>query len=564
MRRNCKFALILYLGLVIVGIPSAWAYWVDDGVAIITGTGAHYPQITSDGSGGAIITWYDLRGVLPEDIYAQRIDAAGNLRWASGGVIICGASGYQGSPKITSDGSGGAIIIWYDNRSVTSMDIYAQRVDAFGNVQWIEDGVVVCTEWEYGEDPQIISDGSGGAIIAWQEDPMGTGEEDIYAQRIDADGSVLWTAEGEAICTVPEDNQNPQLVSDGSGGAIITWQDARNETTKWDIYAQRVDAFGYVQWTPDGVAICTESSWQWYPQLTSDGSGGAIITWQDERGMANIYAQRVSAGGTVLWAAGGVAVCTAAEGQEYPRITTDGSGGAVITWEDTRNISSERDIYAQRIDAGGTVLWTADGVAICTALEWQYNPRITSNGSGGAIITWIEEYTGGSDIYAQGISAGGSVQWAENGVAICTASGYQLYPQITTDGAGGAIIAWHDGRSTPGACEEIYAQRTLYVTGDDPSVTPMTTYLDQNFPNPFNPITTIHFGLKEPAHVSLNVYDVSGSLVRVLLNEWRMAGHHEEIWDGTDSRGSAAASGVYFYRLSTGSFTEAKKIILLR
>ena len=64
-----------------------------------------------------------------------------------------------------------------------------------------------------------------------------------------------WTADGVALCTAANDQINPQIVSDGSGGAIITWQDYRGGN--YDIYAQRVNASGAVQWTADGVAVCT-------------------------------------------------------------------------------------------------------------------------------------------------------------------------------------------------------------------------------------------------------------------------------------------------------------------
>ena len=88
--------------------------------------------------------------------------------------------------------------------------------------------------------------------------------------------------------------RTPTIVSDGSGGAIITWQDYRNGNN--DIYAQRINAGGTVQWTLNGVAICTETHSQTYPTIVSDGSGGAIITWQDDRnGNNDIYAQRIIA-----------------------------------------------------------------------------------------------------------------------------------------------------------------------------------------------------------------------------------------------------------------------------
>jgi len=88
--------------------------------------------------------------------------------------------------------------------------------------------------------------------------------------------------------------------------------------------------------------------------------------------------------------------------------------------------------------------------------------------------------------------------------------------------------------------------------------------LGQCYPNPFNPSTTIGFTLGEAAHVRLAVYDVSGRLVRELMDDRRGAGLHSEIWDGTDRANRGVSSGVYFYRLEAGAFMETKKMVLLR
>jgi flagellar hook assembly protein FlgD len=92
----------------------------------------------------------------------------------------------------------------------------------------------------------------------------------------------------------------------------------------------------------------------------------------------------------------------------------------------------------------------------------------------------------------------------------------------------------------------------------------LVTSLEQNRPNPFNPQTTISFTLAERTQVHLGVYDVDGALVRTLVNEPRAAATYESRWDGRDESGHAAASGVYFYKLTAGSFTQTKKMVLLK
>jgi len=88
--------------------------------------------------------------------------------------------------------------------------------------------------------------------------------------------------------------------------------------------------------------------------------------------------------------------------------------------------------------------------------------------------------------------------------------------------------------------------------------------LRQNVPNPFNPSTTIGYRLYEPADVFLAVYDVNGTLVRVLEQGPKSEGTFEAEWDAHDSSGSRVASGVYFYRLTAGAFTQTKKMVLIK
>ncbi|MCX5754061.1 MAG: T9SS type A sorting domain-containing protein [Candidatus Krumholzibacteria bacterium] len=93
---------------------------------------------------------------------------------------------------------------------------------------------------------------------------------------------------------------------------------------------------------------------------------------------------------------------------------------------------------------------------------------------------------------------------------------------------------------------------------------PKFTTLAQNFPNPFNPSTTIKFDLKEKGLVTLKVYNVAGQLVRTLVNEVRDAAAYSIPWDGTNDRGGAVASGIYFYKMETKSFNQTRKMVLLR
>ena len=86
----------------------------------------------------------------------------------------------------------------------------------------------------------------------------------------------------------------------------------------------------------------------------------------------------------------------------------------------------------------------------------------------------------------------------------------------------------------------------------------------QNRPNPFNPATVIRYDIARPGQVRLRVYDLSGALVKTVLNEFHDVGRYETVWRGDDDSGRQVASGVYFYRLESSDFVDTKRMTLIR
>lgn len=99
-----------------------------------------------------------------------------------------------------------------------------------------------------------------------------------------------------------------------------------------------------------------------------------------------------------------------------------------------------------------------------------------------------------------------------------------------------------------------------------PTLNPLPARFDlsQNYPNPFNPVTTIKYAMPSPGHVRLTVINILGQQVKQLIDTEQSAGLYEVVWDGTNSSGNMVASGVYFYKIKTESFTETKKMVLLK
>lgn len=563
----------LIISLVLVSTVSH-AEWQPDGVAISATTNYQTTQaIASDGAGGAIVTWHDFRSGTSYDIFAQRIDADGTVVWTTNGVPISTGPGHQSIPSIIADGAGGAIITWNDDRTCCfNEDIYAQRIDASGAPLWTPNGVALCTATKEQIHPQIISDGAGGAIVVWEDGRISGLNTNIFAQRINAAGAVQWATNGVALCTAPHNQYLPRMVSDGAGGAIVTWHDFRLDGVA-DIFVQRVNASGAAIWTANGVILSGPSSSEYSPAIVADEAGGAIVTWQDFRtGQADIFAQRVNSSGTPQWTSQGVLI-SATGWETNGRVISDGAGGAIMTWnrlEDDEEDDLDADVYVQRVDASGAVLWSPTGTALATAGGNQFTTSIIPDGDGGAVIAWEDSLEGDSfnyDIRAQRVNASGTAQWTPGGVAVSTAVNEQRRPAMLADGSGGTIVAWEDFRN--GSNMDIFAMHvgpdgstTVTGVGDTPPASGVV--LRSNFPNPFSIATTFDLDLSVDTDVVVDVYDVAGRRIRHEDLGRVSAGSRTLRFEGVAADGQPLPSGVYFYRVSANGATVSRKMVIAR
>lgn len=372
-----------------------------------------YMQIVPDASGGAIGAWYDDRSGAG-GLYLQRIDGSGIAQWAPDGTLIS-AYARQWYPAMVPDGSGGAIVSWCDVRD-GSYYVIAQRIDENGTLLWGSEGIVVTTGLYA---PALVADGSGGAIVgagsrAWRVDaegsflwsaegvsapggdifadgnggaffvvltilpqvdplPIGGGFNcSIAVERIDSNGNIAWPDSvviADSTATWYEFPPTPGLVPDGCGGAIIVWYGEVSGSL--GVRGQRIDSLGTKLWSDSGALIGSVVD-LWGPQIVSDGAHGAVVI----SGSMSIYAQRIDQNGLAQWSTDGIVLCngTAATWPLHASVVSDGSGGGIAAWTDKRGATL--DIYAARVDASGTEpLTDADAPPPISRLRQNYpNP----------------------------------------------------------------------------------------------------------------------------------------------------------------------------------------------
>jgi hypothetical protein len=429
----------------------AQVQWEDDGIPVRQGVNIEWFRSAASLEDGTVVyTWSDTRRG-DRDVWAQRIDNTGNLLWGEEGVLVNGEINRQEDPVVIGAGDGGCIIAWVDFRNEDAGDIYAQKIDSNGNLLWDSAGVPLCLTAGTQVTLNIVNDTGGGAYMIW-EDNRNPGGSDIFGTHINSSGEIVegWEANGNPIAQATGIQNQHTFWEDGIGGAIIAWHDTRDPSNE-NLYMQRIAPDGTLLWDEGGKILCDATGVQSNVKMAPDGDGGFIFVWRDRRNEndGDIYTQRVDINGNLLWDSEGVEVYSGTGRQRNPRITQTSDTGAIIVWEDGRNHIEYFDIYAQKIEVSGILAWDSLGIEICTAGNDQREPRIIGDENGGCYIVWEDGRAGGhpnEDIYIQHLDSDGNPLWEEDGKPVCDAVGTQFSPLLRTDSQGKVYAAWGDNR----------------------------------------------------------------------------------------------------------------------
>jgi hypothetical protein len=327
--------------------------------------------------------------------------------------------------------NGEVLVIWADARA-GGLDIYAQLLSPGGVPQWAADGVHVVTATNIQNEPAAVAV-EGGWVVSWidyRQPPGGNPwGQWIRAQKLDPSGNLCWL-QNEGTGVLLDDQLNSdvnwssnQVVHDGSGGAIVTWANQR-------LLAQRILADGSLGWTARREITNHQYS-PWDLHSAGDSAGNLYLAWRDYHSNGDIvYVAKVTPGGDIPWGVNGVTASNAASRQVAPRICADGAGGCFLGWFDNQDYSNPF-IRGQRLNAEGQRLWSGDGIYIRGNLPTQYDESfdIAASYDGsvcdGMIAVWQDERVNGSisEVFGQKISPLGLALWLQNGVKLCGDAG---------------------------------------------------------------------------------------------------------------------------------------------
>lgn len=410
------------------------------------------PAVAKDGANGAIITWVDKNNL---DIYAQRIDEAGRIRWEAAGRPVALGDEEQKSPTVITDSKGNVFVAWLDRSNLfNDAEVRVQKFNSDGAPQWPSPENPKATVAHRGEhSAPLILLNETSEIITASYSTFGINDL-ILGQIIDAidgterfdfdQGTVNPNAKGR------QPDQPPAVVSALNGGMIACWADAR---PKMGVVAIGLLGNG-ASWSRGETVVSDTVSTNTYPRTISDGSHGAIIAWIEPGSIVGndlIKAARVDSSGKNVWGTNEVEINTTFGVKENLKIIPDGQNSAYIIWE-LSNITS--DLYIQRLSNQDGSSWSRD-TKISALTGKEPNAEITVNGEGTAIVAWQDNPNGDFDIFTQFISAAGNRLFSDP-IATATANGDQQNPILVDDRHGGAVVVWQDFRAGD---SDIYAQR---------------------------------------------------------------------------------------------------------
>jgi hypothetical protein len=454
-----------------------------------------------------------------------------------------------------------------------------------GLAVWTNDGLPLVVEPGEQLSPKVSGDGDGGAIVLWFDGRTSPGQ--VYAEHVSAAGATVWStnALGVAITQAPEIQQPVEVVPNGSGSVLFSVKNSVGPIDRAS--AQRIDGrHGY--WGHPEPMIASASD------TPADQGGFVTLEW-DASGRDLLYEQLIThysvwRATSAISASSGVAperLVQASEiGEDFDGVAFryEASAAGEFYWEWVANQNAayasgySYNVTTKLDSVGGEPALHYFQVIAHTADQFVFWPSPPD--SGYSVDNLAPSVPQG---FAVAYNAGSNLlSWdPSNDVDFQFFRIYRSTDPNFTPAPGNLVHAttdtlWHD--TAPDAWLYNYKLTAVDFSGNESDPTgPLTvtaitdpagstTYtLYQNVPNPFNPTTVIRYDVPTGGGVvTLRVYDVTGRLVRTLVDGVQTPGQKAVTWRGRNNVGQPVTSGVYFYRLMAPGFVQTHKMALLK
>ena len=443
---------------------------------------------------------------------------------------------------------------------------YLQEIDATGGKAYPGPGIFLGTNLDFNYR-NTMSFWGGDIYLGWTVWNYADNYQ-IHGQRISG-GQKQWGEEGRLIVALP---QNCFASLEAVQGPYYLWRQEDYNQNLTQCRVLRVSPSGYPApgWSDFGISILDDTGfYNQEVELAGMRDEDLIVFLRlSQYGNYPHRAQRISTTGQRLWQDSGVAVVP--DGQ--PAWVQDAVFGLETGFVYSLQGTANDQLLFQRIDDDGQLL-LPEASLLAEGLNNCYDANLIRFADGCWLCAW-SDYDGAllenrnvfiSYLTSQGIPQGGYP------TVFCDARYQQQHVKVAVIG-NLALVAWSDDRAgilnSETAVTGIWGRTFISdaVAADDPiAPPPLLPVLHANYPNPFNPSTTISFTLPTAGRVSLRVYNLKGQLVRSLVEASELAaGQHSFVFNGLDDRGTPVGSGVYLYRLVFGYHSLTRRMVLAK
>ncbi len=548
----------------------------------LTAAQQHAPRVAASPDGWFVVTWYDNRWGN-DDIFVQRLDGSANKLGVNFKVNSDAGTSRQAFPDVAADGVGYFTVVWTDWRNGTypnNADIFARKFDTLfvpvaNDTRVNRDGSLRTQK-----DPSIAADRLGNVGIVWSD--SGATSFDISGQMIDVDGKVR-EANFRANAQSDSGQILPDIALDGRK-RYVCWSDYRKGN--WDIYASITQyndptlvaapaALSFSMLTgaplPTPAAVVIDHtgynrlqyravlSAEWL--LVSPDSGQTVDTLSvsvvDSSMATGTYTAHImlvditnhdsSASIPVVFRKSDPIWDTLMLGSL--QISDGRSGGVSI---DLRSPDSLDTVYLG-VKAAIPGILTFDSVTIDSQL------------SGISVAGFSIDSVSGEATVVFAADSGAPLKPGNHRLGQMWVTGFATGYTEVGKGEAPVVVTTAGKRRTPALFPgEVQVDEATAVETTADTLLPASFSLGQNYPNPFNGFTTISFDIPVAGRTVVDVFNILGQQVSVLLDAKISVGHHTVDWAGRDDRGRELPSGVYFYRLRSGEATFVKKMVYLK
>jgi hypothetical protein len=470
------------------------------------------------------------------NMYIVKLSPTGTLQWTR---TIGEANQEHGNVIIQTTDGGYMVAGGTASFGAGDYDMYIVKLDFSGGVQWAK----TIGGSSIDEACSIVQTTDGGYIAAGSTISFGAGGYDVYIVKLAASGTLQWsrTIGGSSF------DEAYSIVQATDGGYVFAGETTSFGATGGDMYIVKLDASGTPQWSRTIGGSTSEDAFS----IIQAADGGLVITGITNSfgaGGFDTYIVKLNSSGMLQWSKtiGGT-------GDDYGYSVKQTIEGGYIMAGFTYSFgATSGDMYIVKLDNSGIPQWskTIGGSSFDEAFS-----IIQTTDGGYAAGGYAFGPANGNMYIVKFDSAGNTCGNGTNPASLSGTSGTaNLQASIVTNPTS-SVTSPVPSTSTSGTVT------TICITAIQPlsNLIPSSFELYQNYPNPFNPMTKLKFQMPKSGIAVLTVYDALGKVVQVLVNQELSAGTYEVDFDGSN-----LTSGVYYYRLNTGDYYTAKKMILLR